>query len=398
MNTKNDCRIGIMGGTFDPIHNGHLHLALTAMEQLHLTMVLFVPNRVPPHRAHTDCGVEHREAMVSLAIAPYPGFSLSRVEIERPGYSYAVDTVTTLKAQYPEAELFFLTGADSALTVASWVRSAELCQLCHFVAAARPGFDLSRLTQLPECWQQNIQVIPSQEMAVSATEIRRRCRKGESIHGLVPPAVEEYILAHHLYGEPFSRREMDAFVRGKLTEKRYHHCLAVAELAAKWAKLWSLDQSKAYQAGLLHDMARQLSNEEMLQAATKWHIPVNPALQKEPLLLHGPVAAAMAREELGITDEDVLEAIACHTIAKPDMGALAKIIFLADICEPTRKPWPERDTLYQLCEEDLDQAMAAALAHTILYLQERGQEPYPGTSQVLAFYQEKAGNSLKKGE
>jgi len=200
-------REGILGGSFDPIHNGHLHVAREARRRLGLDRVLFVPARVPPHKQGAEVSApEHRLAMVRLAVAGEPGFEVSDVELRREGPSYTIDTVEAeLSRLGAGAEIFFLVGADQALELDTWKRIRELAELCTLVPVTRPGFRLEELDRLSR-------TLPAELVAriksaaldippspISSTEVRRRVRAGRSIERLVPPAVADYIVAKGLY-------------------------------------------------------------------------------------------------------------------------------------------------------------------------------------------------------
>ncbi|KAF0197732.1 MAG: nicotinate-nucleotide adenylyltransferase [Bacillota bacterium] len=198
-------RLGIMGGTFDPIHWGHLVTAEAARHQFKLDQVLFVPSGQPPHKqGRKVSSPEHRYLMTFLAIANNPMFHISRLEIDRPGFTYTYDTVSHLKAEYGQnIELFFITGADVMRDILTWYKAEELLSICHFVAASRPGFtlldymahaDLSRFKE-----NGSIHLIEVPAMAISSTDLRRRITIGEPIRYLVPEAVENYIYKNHLY-------------------------------------------------------------------------------------------------------------------------------------------------------------------------------------------------------
>lgn len=189
--------------------------------------------------------------------------------------------------------------------------------------------------------------------------------------------------------ETFDDREA---LREKLSqvvnEKRRLHSLAVAKTAAALAQHWDMDEYKAYVAGLLHDVARGLSGEELLTAALVYDVAADEALLAQPVLLHGPVGAAQLAEDWGIEDEEILEAVRLHTVPDPKMGTLAKIVYVADMIEPTRRSWPGQEELKRLAEEDLDAAMVKALEETLSYLEQRDTEPYPGTIQILNQFRE----------
>jgi len=180
-----------------------------------------------------------------------------------------------------------------------------------------------------------------------------------------------------------------------LSPKRYIHSLAVAELGEQWAARHQLDAERAYMSGLLHDVARDMTDEQLLAAAEQYRIPMDPVKRSNPLILHAEVGACFAREEWQITDAQILEAMTRHTIPEPDMSDLAKLIYLADICEPNRRWWPGREILIRLAEQDLDQAMTFGLSETMEYLQEKGEVPHPHTLQVLEYFRNKAASQTR---
>ncbi len=200
-------REGILGGSFDPIHNAHLHVAREAMKRLSLDRVLFMPASRPPHkkdRALTPG--DARLAMVKLAIAGASGFDVSDAELRREGPSYTIDTVSVELSRLGQGwEIFFLVGADQALELDTWYRIGTLVTVCTLVPMTRPGFrlaDLDRLSErLPLDVVRRIQAsaLEIPPMDVSSTEVRRRVKEGKSIDGLVPAAVADYIRERGLY-------------------------------------------------------------------------------------------------------------------------------------------------------------------------------------------------------
>lgn len=199
-------RVGMMGGTFDPIHYGHLVTAEEARVQFGLSQVLFVPNHYPPHKdlnGVTD--PEHRYRMTLLATMTNEHFAVSRTEIDRPGPSFTIDTIEALRTTYEAKDLFYITGADAILQVVrgEWERSAELLALCQVIAASRPGFPLSagemRRNNATGRRLDNVHVMEIPALAISSTDVRRRVAEGRPIRYLVPDAVEAYIAKHGLY-------------------------------------------------------------------------------------------------------------------------------------------------------------------------------------------------------
>jgi nicotinate-nucleotide adenylyltransferase len=192
-------RIAVFGGSFDPVHNAHVALARRALTQLQLTELLWVPAGQPWQKQRTLTPAVHREAMVRLAIDGEPRFSLSRIEIERSGPSYTIDTVRALQAARPGAQWFLVIGQDQYAGFDSWHGWQELLARTTLAIAARPDAGTAVDPQLRAAAHAAV-VLPM--MDVSSTEIRQRVRSGLGITDLVPPAVASYIARHHLYQDP----------------------------------------------------------------------------------------------------------------------------------------------------------------------------------------------------
>jgi nicotinate-nucleotide adenylyltransferase len=201
-------RLGILGGTFDPPHYAHLILAQHAYEELELTKVLFVPAGVPPHKTDTRTPVEDRITMLKMAIEGNGHFELSRVEVDRPGPHYTIDTVRIIQQQNPDAELFFIMGGDVYRDLPNWDRPQEMFATCKLAVAVmrRPGFgnpDL-RLDMhdhvIPDL-AQNALLLSSPLVEFSSTDIVERLAQGRSVRYMVPDDILEYIFRHGLYEE-----------------------------------------------------------------------------------------------------------------------------------------------------------------------------------------------------
>ena len=187
-------RIGVMGGTFDPIHHGHLVAASEVARAFDLDEVVFVPTGQPYMKSDvTDA--EHRYLMTVIATASNPMFTVSRVDIDRPGPTYTVDTLQDLHEQRPDAQLVFISGADAVQQIVDWKDHDGLWDLAHFVAVTRPGHALS-LTGLPE---RDVSLLEVPALAISSTDCRDRVRRGSPVWYLVPDGVVQYISKHHLY-------------------------------------------------------------------------------------------------------------------------------------------------------------------------------------------------------
>ncbi|QEO15951.1 nicotinate-nucleotide adenylyltransferase [Agromyces intestinalis] len=187
-------RVGVMGGTFDPIHHGHLVAASEVAQSFGLDEVVFVPTGQPSYKTVVT-PAEHRYLMTVIATASNPRFTVSRVDVDRDKPTYTIDTLRDIRAERPDAELFFITGADAVAQILSWRNATELWELAHFVAVSRPGHVLN-VSGLPE---QHVSLLEVPALAISSTDCRDRVRRGYPVWYLVPDGVVQYISKHHLY-------------------------------------------------------------------------------------------------------------------------------------------------------------------------------------------------------
>ena len=194
---RRGARIGVMGGTFDPIHHGHLVAASEVAAEFALDEVVFVPTGRPWQKAQGEVtDTEHRYLMTVVATASNPRFIVSRVDIDRPGPTYAIDTLRDLRTERGErTELFFITGADALAQILSWKDADELFRLAHFVGVTRPGHHLSG-DGLPVG---RVSLVEIPALTISSTDCRQRARRGEPVWYLVPDGVVQYIAKHGLY-------------------------------------------------------------------------------------------------------------------------------------------------------------------------------------------------------
>lgn len=206
-------RIGIFGGSFNPVHLGHLVVAQDALEHMGLNRIIFLPAAQPPHKtAQPLAPASDRLEMLRLAVADDPRFEVSNDEIDRGGVSYTVDTLRRFHERYPTSALYFLVGGDTLRELHTWREIETVLQLAEIVTVGRPGVPLDSLNEktlrLPDPWPARLaaNVVTGHRLEISATDIRGRCVRGRSIRYLVPPAVERYIAAHHLYSQQETSR------------------------------------------------------------------------------------------------------------------------------------------------------------------------------------------------
>lgn len=192
-------RIGIMGGTFDPIHNGHLVAGSEVADLFKLDRVIFVPTGQPWQKSdRVVSSTEDRYLMTIVATAPNPRFRVSRVDIDRSGPTYTVDTLQDIKAQFPDAQLYFITGADALAQIMTWRDWESMLDLAEFVGVTRPGYKLEE-SFLPPQAQERVHLVEVPALAISSTDCRRRAASGRPVWYLVPDGVVQYIAKSHLY-------------------------------------------------------------------------------------------------------------------------------------------------------------------------------------------------------
>ena len=192
-------RVGVMGGTFDPIHHGHLVAASEVQSWFDLDEVVFVPTGDPWQKSdRVVTPAEHRYLMTVIATASNPRFTVSRVDIDRSGPTYTVDTLRDLKAQLPDTELYFITGADALAEIFTWRDAEELFAFARFVGCTRPGYTMDEAT-LAAIPADRVTMVEIPALTISSTDCRDRTRRGEPVWYLVPDGVVQYIAKHHLY-------------------------------------------------------------------------------------------------------------------------------------------------------------------------------------------------------
>ena len=386
-------KIALFGGTFDPIHNGHIRLAAEFARRLKLDKVILMPTYVPPHKVKPEMApAADRLEMCRLAAGNDPLFTVSDLEISRGGASFTADTLETLCGQYPEARWYLITGADMFLTMGTWWRFEDIAATAVLCAAPRDGVSMAELEAYAArleaegavCALENIPLTP-----LSSTEIREKLRRGEAVDQLVPAAVAGYIAAKRLYTEGEETRlnrneQFIEIIRGRLTPARFRHSLAVAEEAERLAKKYGADPARARTAGILHDILKDAGEDAQLQIFQDFAILLDNVEQQAPKLWHARAGALFIEKVLGVTDPDILAAVRDHTTARAGMSPLEKVLFIADFTSADRD-YKDVDVMRRLADEGLSQAMLYALSYTIRDLVKKQAAIHPDT---LAAYNE----------
>ena len=402
---KNCESIAIMGGTFDPIHYGHLVTAEAVRHRFHVDKVIFIPTGRPAHKTNKEVTHnEHRYLMTVLATMRNENFDVSRIEIDRPGVTYTIDTIEQLKKHCrPDVRLYFITGADAIHQIMTWKDSERLLTLCDFVAVTRPGYQKNELfaeiDALREKYVSRIHYMEVPALAISSSDIRSRAKNGMPIKYLLPQEVEDYIHKFGLYEKKqvnevkfmLSVETMQEKLQSALSVKRYIHTMGVSQEAVKLAEIYGtpVDCEKAKVAGLLHDCAKDYPKELRTRFCKEYKVKTDDIMEQQPDLIHPFLGAEVAKREYQIQDEEILNAIRYHTTGRANMTLLEKIVFIADYIEPHREKFEGLEEARRLAYLDLDLAMKVILEQTIDFVKQRGRLLHPLSLEALDYYQTK---------
>lgn len=439
-------RIGIMGGTFNPIHNGHLNIIRQAREQFGLDEVWLMPTGESPHKGITDSlGRYDRLHMCRLAVQGMRGVKVSDLEIRRSGKSYTYLSLKELRQRFSDDSFYYIIGEDSLDLFFSWVHPERICAMATILIACRsPEETLHAITvsqqisrdqaaaltrrveketgaatgaqdsfagtksfqveesrlrrkdlqkkikRLSDTYQGSFHILDCGQMDISSTQIRRMVAEKEDISAYTPAKVVDYIRTHALYQNVtgYDIVAIEKSLQGLLSPHRYAHTLGVMHTACALSMAHSYPMTRAQIAGLLHDCAKYLSNDQLIEIAKKRGLLISPGEEKAPQLLHAKVGALFAEEIYGVQDPAVLRAIRLHTTGSPAMGLLDKIIFVADYIEPGRDRAPHLSDIRQLAFYDLDLAVTLILEDTIAFLEASGAEIDVSSRQTLDSYRD----------
>ena len=367
-------RIAVFGGSFHPIHNGHIALAKHAADRLSLDRVLFVVDRIPPHKTLAEGATDNQRVdMMQLALSDDPRFSVETLELDREGPSYTVDTLTILHKRFPNARLYFLMGSDMLLSFMTWRQPEKIAKLATLVCTVREGQsggEAQAASNLRKALHAHV-ILLDQVSPLSSTEIRNRIHDALPITGLVPAKEEHYIYLNGCY-EPKELIPMYNRLKQEISVHRMDHTAYVIQTAIDLALRFGVNPKKARLAALLHDCAKGFSEEQLLPYADT-NPPVIP-------VLHAPAGADYARRIYGVDDREILRAIRLHTTGDAGMSVFDKVIYLADMIEPSRN-YNGVDEIRNT--KDLDQMMYLALSRTIWYIKKRNFDVHPATMRAL---------------
>lgn len=374
--------VAILGGTFDPVHLGHIQMAEHVSRKLKIGRVIFIPDGDPPHKGLLAPAKDRLE-MVRLAIEGHAGFEVSDMEIGRAGVTYTVDTMTTLTGRYPGVKFVYIVGADTLMVIETWRDFPRVASMLSGIAAVprkdtqRQAF-LAQARMIEDKYRLPVYTMEEEVADISSTDVRFAAARQLPLDEWVPESVEKYIRAKKLYRDP-----MLTELKRTMTPARYRHTLGVEETAVALAKAHGVDSEKARLAALLHDCAKHMSVEEMCALVEGQRLPLAAGEKDSRALLHAAAGCCLARTRFGVLDPDVLNAIRWHTTGKAGMTNLDKVIYLADMIEPNRRVFPDIERIRAAAKRNLDEAMGIAARRTVEYVKARGMPLNERTLELL---------------
>lgn len=388
-------RIGVYGGTFNPIHKTHIEIAKAALNQFNLDIVYFLVAGAPPHKDTAEKISDiNRLEMVRIAIKGQEKLSIDDREIYRAGKSYSYITFSEYYKEHPDDEIFFIMGSDSLINFKNWVNPDVISEYATVLVAPRLGDDFEGLEKaIYECktmFEGDFMLIDYKANGLSSSEIRKSFYNDENVKGYVESDVADYIFKHNLYSNYLYTNadisRLDNEMKKELKPSRYVHTLGVAATAYDLAIRWNYPAVTAQVAGILHDCAKCISDEKRINVCEKNHIPITDIERKYPHLLHGKVGAYYCKSKYDVYDEQVAHAIAVHTTGCPNMNLLDKIIFVADYIEPGRDKQPRLDVIRYTAFNDLDLCVYLILEDSVNYLNSNPDMVDPTTIETFEYY------------
>jgi len=392
-------KTGIYGGSFNPIHKGHLTAAQSAAKQLGLDRLFLIPASVPPHKqlSADSAPARQRLEMTVLATAEMDcKVEVLDIELKRTGKSYTSDTLRALKEQYPDDELWLLMGTDMFLSLHTWHEPETILSLASIGAFSRTedGEDAAFAAQeqfLEQTYGARVVTLKNPDVIeISSTQVRAALPKGEG-EAYLTSAVYGYILRHGLYGtkadlKKLTMEELRCVALSYLKPRRMAHVLGTEEEAVRLARRYGVDEQEARTAALLHDCTKKLGLDEQLTLCEKYGVQLDEMQSWALKLQHAITGAEVARDVFGVSDA-VYKAIRWHTTGKADMTRLEKVIYLADYIEPTRD-FPGVEELRKAVYEDLDRGLLLGLQMSVQEMENWGNPVHEDTLRARDFLAE----------
>ncbi|MDR3174818.1 MAG: nicotinate (nicotinamide) nucleotide adenylyltransferase [Treponema sp.] len=382
-------RLAILGGSFNPVHLGHLYLADAVLSGFGYDRVIFIPAFQSPFKLGAPApSPRDRLDMLAASIPADPRLIIDDCEIRREGVSYTMDTLADIVRRYrPEGKPGLILGDDLGRDFPKWKDFDRIVSQADIIIARRI---LSEAGEYPyPCVQMRNDV-----MQISSAQVRELISQGKHWRYLVPAGARIIIQERGLYGytagatDPFLIARLEEEARRRLSQPRFLHSRQVAVITSDLCRIFGLDWQAGYLAGISHDIGKQLGEEELFKLAKTDKRVISALEKRKPSLLHGRAGAALLKKDYGIRDQEILDAVAFHTTGSPGMGSLAKAVYIADKVEPSREGVEPRLRDFSgyagTGERGLDRLFGKILRETIAWLRVKDIEPSGDALRLLA--------------
>ncbi len=380
--------LAVFGGTFNPIHIGHEEMIAAICELSFIEKLLVIPSKFPPHKSVNFLAKDaDRVNMCLIAVQDQGKAEVCKLELEREGKSYTVDTLKELAKVYNEYKIYLVIGGDMLTSFNTWRRYKEILNLASLLVFKRVGEDTSDFNEALESLKiegADVTLIEKNITEVSSTKIREALLNNNSSEHLLSKKVFDYIVENGVY----DYQSYKSIIKEKLDDYRYNHSLCVADEARRLALKYGADSDRAYLAGLLHDITKNFKREEHLQIVRDFDIILSDTEKNAPKLWHAITGAAYLENVLRIDDDEIISSVRYHTTGKADMSLLELIIFIADFTSRDRN-YPDVEVMRGLTNKSLEEAAVYALNYTIKDLEGMGATVHPDTLSAYEFFKSK---------
>ncbi len=366
---KSNKKVLLFGGSYNPIHQGHINAAINAKNHLNVDEVWLIPRKYNYDGSLLLDG-KHRVNMINMAIDHLENFKVCDIELKdnKKELIYTYNTAVKLTRKYKDIDFYFLIGADQLNNLKRWYESEKLTKLFKFICYQRPGYVINQ----DIVKQFNIKVIDGPLVDVSSTIVR------SGVFNKIDEEIQNYIKVNQLY--------LKERVMPRLPEERFVHVLSTAKIAKKIALSNNEDTNRAYVAGILHDIAKGLSNDEILAIMEEFY---PSKLKEDSFSYHAYVSEYIALHEFGITDKKILKAIRSHCLATKNMSKLDKIIYCADKLEESRPFASTLNDIRKIAYDDIDRCFILVMKDQYDHYIKNNKYVNPRLLKMIEFYERK---------
>ncbi len=375
-------KILVLGGTFNPIHVGHLSILEEVRSKLKIDKGILIPNGNPPHKK-TINKIDVFNMCIE-AIKENNKLEIDTYELESEEKKYTIDTLKYLKEKY-EKEIYFIVGSDFLATLGAWTDMDEIVKLCTLVIVNRPSIEgdfKSKVKDFEVKYNTKVKTMEVGYFDISSSQIRKKVKNRETIKYLVPESVREYIYKKNIYEVNY--KDLIEYLKKELkinlTKRRYEHTLGVARLSKELAKIYGVNEDKAELAGMLHDYAKEFNQNEVKEYGKRYNLSEEKV--KSIGLAHGYIGSKIAEDKYNIKDKEILLAIKNHTTGRKDMTTLEKIIYVADLGEENREEkYVKKIRRYMYT--NLDKSLEEGVKYKVRYLKSKNLEVDKKTLELI---------------